>query len=284
MRLAIMSSNDRSHSGASSDPVTRFQRDYMKLRDREGRGSGGVEELLALPYLNHGTMKRQWQVHARSYEMFSRRVVAPAALRAVGRPLDILDLGAGNGWLSHRLQQQGHDCIATDLRIDTVDGLGAGAAYEPFEDQMFRRVAVTFDSLPFPDRRFDLAIFASSLHYASDLQATFDEVSRVLRSGGRLAVLDSPFYQDSADGDAMVTERERATHEYLGDLAEGLLALGSIEFLTQELLEGASVRSGISWRRHRVWYPLWYELRPIKAWLRRKRPPSRFDLWEGRLP
>ncbi len=31
----------------------------------------------------------------------------------------------------------------------------------------------------------------------------------------------------------------------------------------------------------RVLYPLWYEWRPVKAFLKRRRPPSRFDVWEG---
>jgi hypothetical protein len=79
----------------------------------------------------------------------------------------------------------------------------------------------------------------------------------------------------------MVSERIRATREHLADLADGLLALDSIEFLTAGMLSRASARSGVIWRRHRVLYPLWYELRPVKAWLRRSRPPSRFDLWEG---
>lgn len=279
-----MSSSNGVQPKNSPDPVKRFQRDYMELRAREGRGSGGLPELLALPYLDDGPMKRQWQVHARSYESLSRKIVAPTAEHVAPRTLEILDLGAGNGWMCHRLQQQGHRCVALDLRVDTVDGLGAGAAFEPHEDNMFPRVAASFDSLPFPDGCFDIAVFASALHYTSDLPATIEEACRVLRPGGRVAILDSPFYKRSADGDEMIIERERATHEFLGDLADGLLALGSIEYLTRERLVDASLGSGISWHRHRVRYPLWYELRPIKAWLRRKRPPSRFDLWEGRLP
>ena len=43
----------------------------------------------------------------------------------------------------------------------------------------------------------------------------------------------------------------------------------------------ASRGLGLAWRRHRVRYPLWYELRPLVARLRGRRAPSRFDLWEA---
>lgn len=273
-----------SNTERSPGPIERFRRDYMKLRSREGRGSGGVDELLALPYLVDGAMAGQWQVHARSYRAFLRRIVEPMVRRLGGRGLDVLDVGAGNGWLCYRMAREGHRAVAVDLRLDDVDGLAAAAPYRDHLDEMFDRAAAKFDGLPFADGSFDLAIFASSLHCAGDLGATISEVARVVRSAGRVSVFDSPFYCRDAAGEAMVSEKTRATHEHLADLADGLLALNSVEYLTREGLAESSAASGIAWRRHRVIYPLWYELRPLKAWLRRKRPPSRFDLWEGVVP
>ena len=37
----------------------------------------------------------------------------------------VLDLRAGNGWLSHNLTALGHLCIALDWLDDSEDGLGA---------------------------------------------------------------------------------------------------------------------------------------------------------------
>jgi len=51
----------------------------------------------------------------------------------------------------------------------------------------------------------------------------------------------------------------------------------------RERVEAASPPGRIVWRRRRVPYPLWYELRPLKAWLTRSRRPSRFDLWVGEV-
>ena len=69
-----------------------------------------------------------------------------------------------------------------------------------------------------------------------------------------------------------------------GYAGEELLALPFIEFLTRERLAAASAPQGLEWRRTRVLYPLWYELRPLTARLRGARAPSRFDLWISARP
>ncbi len=80
----------------------------------------------------------------------------------------------------------------------------------------------------------------------------------------------------------MVAEKHAAARARFGDRAESLLGLPFIEYLTAERLAAGS--PGLVWKRRRVAYPLWYELRPIAALLRGKRTPSRFDLWTAILP
>ena len=82
----------------------------------------------------------------------------------------------------------------------------------------------------------------------------------------------------------MVAEKHRESYHRFGERADDLLALPFVEFLTRERLAAASRGLGLSWRRHRVRYPLWYELRPLVARLRRRRLPSRFDMWEAVVP
>lgn len=45
-------------------------------------------------------------------------------------------------------------------------------------------------SLPFSDAEFDVAITCSALHYMRQPQKVFDEMSRVLKPGGRCIVID----------------------------------------------------------------------------------------------
>jgi hypothetical protein len=80
----------------------------------------------------------------------------------------------------------------------------------------------------------------------------------------------------------MAEEKRRDTARVFRDLADDLLALTPVEYLTPESLESAAAPAGLSFERRRVLYPLAYETRGVKAWLLGRRPPSRFDLWVAR--
>ena len=254
-----------------------FREDYARQRAAEGRGA---LEAATLPYVSGGPLARQWSVRARSWEAFCRHVLRPAQQRAdvhaLG-PLRLLDLGAGNGWLAHRAAAAGAAALALDVRDDDVDGLGAVPAASPVE-----RVAASFDAIPIRRDEFDVVVFNASLHYAEDLGEALREARRVARVGARIVVLDSPFYASEAHGEAMVREKRANAEREFGDRASTLLAVPVVEYLTRERLADASRGARLGpWRRHRVRYPLWYELRGVRALLRGERPPSRFDLWES---
>jgi SAM-dependent methyltransferase len=262
--------------------LARFGEAYARHRAAEGRGHAG-EELLSLPYLARGPLARQWAVRACTFRAFMRHVVRPEA-RRLGRPLALLDLGAGNGWLSYRAALEGHSATALDIRDDRVDGLDAAA---PFLARVPDRIAcltAAFDAIPLEAASADVTVFNASLHYATDLAAVLGEAARVTRAGGVVTILDSPFYRRDRHGTAMVAEKRAGAREWFGDSSGELMSLPFIEYLTRDRLTAASAGIGIVWRRRRVLYPLWYELRPFVAALHRRRPPSRFDLWWGRRP
>lgn len=254
--------------------LAQFAADYAGHRAAEGRGYSG-DALLSLPYLDRGPFAAQWTVRACSFEALMAQVVRPLA--AARGALTLLDLGAGNGWLSYRVALEGHHAIALDIRDDAVDGLGAAMPFVVRAPCGIDRVIASFDAIPLEDGSADLAVFNAALHYATDLAATVAEAVRVTRPGGRIVIVDSPFYVRERDGLAMVAEKRVR----FGDRAETLLALPFIEFLTRERLADASA---LAWRRIRVRYPLAYELRPIRAALTGRRRPSRFDLWVAERP
>ena len=169
-----------------------------------------------------------------------------------------------------------------DIRTDAIDGLAAGKAYYSHLPRRFSRVAASFDGIPLAAASVDIAVFNASIHYTLDLVAVIREACRVVTSGGRIAILDSPFYANASAGEAMIKEKQRSGALTFGDRADDLLGLPFLEYLTPERLRNAF--GGLSWDRHRVRYPLWYELRPLVAQLKRRRPPSQFDLWEARVP
>lgn len=250
--------------------LSAFAREYARYREEEGRGCS-AETLAELPYVRSGPHAGQWAVRARTFEAFMAQVLGPAARRS-RLPLTVLDLGAGNGWLSARVAAEGHQSIALDIREDCIDGLGAARQWLCSAPGM-RCIAASFEAIPLPRQSVDIALFNASLHYATDLRAVLLEAMRVVRSGGQIAILDSPFYQRERDGEAMVAEKRRR----FGSRAELLMALPFIEYLTEQRLQKAAPE--LDWTRCRVRYPLAYELRPLVAAIRRTRRPSRFDLW-----
>ena len=252
-----------------------FASEYARHRAEEGRGYTS-EQLLQLPYLRTGPHGTQWRVRGRTFETFMAHVLRPEA-KGLGRKLDGLDLGAGNGWLSYRVALEGHRAIALDIRNDSIDGLGVSTVFRRRAPAM-ECVVAPFDAVPLAPASIDIALFNASLHYATDLRAVLAEAMRVTRPSGRIAILDSPFYAREFDGLAMVEEKREA----FGERADVLMSLPFIEFLTPDRLRDAAPE--LTWKRHRVRYPLAYELRPLLAALRFRRRPSRFDLWTATVP
>ena len=187
----------------------------------------------------------------------------------------MLDLGAGIGWLSNRLARQGLYPCALDLNLDPRDGLGAARHYAPG----WPALQAEFDRLPLLPGQADIAIYNASLHYSADYRATLAEALRVLRPGGRIAIMDSPIYRHDESGRRMVAERQAAFARDHGTRSD---ALPSVGYLTWAMLAELGRDLGLHWRVLRPWYGWRWALRPWNARLRGKREPSTFAVLVAR--
>jgi ubiquinone/menaquinone biosynthesis C-methylase UbiE len=249
----------------------RFLTEYSTIRKAEGRGSDDPECYLALPYRDlTGNHAAQWAIRGKTYRYFEERVLPKFES---GRPLDILDLGAGNGWMSYRLARRKHHPVAVDILTDPLGGLGAARHFHAALNEEFPLVEAEFDRLPFADAQFDLAIFNSSIHYSSHYHHTLNEAGRCLRPSGRVVILDSPIYKKYSHGDLMRSERHREFEARYGTRSD---SIPSVEFLHQAVLEELANSLDLSWEIYKPWYGWKWALRPWKARLKRQRPPSRF--------
>lgn len=258
-----------------------FLRDYTEIRRREGRGSDSSSYYLALPYADlTGRNSWQWAIRARTFDYFMRRLL-PRIERRVGQPLRILDLGAGNGWLSYRLALRGHRCAAVDLLDDPFDGLGSAHHYLDQLAEPFLRVQAEMDALPFAGGQFDAVIYNAAFHYSEDYKRTLQEAFRCLVAGGQLLILDTAFYRRDESGRAMVREREAEFRRRYGFASN---QRSSREYLTSEILAELAHEFGLTWSVGRPWYGWRWAMRPWIARLRRRREPSRFFVFRTTRP
>lgn len=266
--------------GTRREHYARFMQEYERVRRAEGRGSDASDYYLALPFEDRsGRHGWQWSIRARTFRQIERRILGPAHA-AAGRPLAILDLGAGNGWMSHRLARAGHQSFAIDLLTNRFDGLGAAEHFRGQLPALFPRFQAELDSLPFADEQFDVAIFNASFHYSENCSLTLAEAIRCLRRGGIVVVADSPYYNAEASGQTMVEERRRMFAERFGFASD---ALESCDYLTSDRLLALEAQHDLRWTFHRVWYGARWAVRPLVASLKGRREPSKFRIYSARV-
>ncbi|MEX1138832.1 MAG: HemK2/MTQ2 family protein methyltransferase [Bacteroidota bacterium] len=247
-----------------------FLRTYQTVRRNERWGSHDLRYYHELPYRDvSGEHSRIWGIRAKSYECLIEHLTQDTH----GQPQRILDVGAGNCWLSLRLARLGHSVTAVDPNMDPVDGLGVALRLQNHGHTWFRPMRAEFDYLPFADGSFDTIIFNASLHYAADPYETVRKMMPLLSQKGTIYVLDSPIYGDGESGDAMVEERiesftrgekESLTREFAGS------------YLTFTELE--QLRETYDVDMYFPSYGLVWNLRPFLARVLGKRQPAAFAL------
>jgi SAM-dependent methyltransferase len=252
----------------------RFLEDYRTIRRAEGRGSEDAAYYRALPYQDlSGKNSAQWAIRGKSYRYFERNLLMPME-RKTGRALDVLDLGAGNCWMSYRLSLRKHKPLALDIFTDAMDGLGAARHY----GRLFPLVEAEFDQLPFRAASFDLAIFNASIHYSADYRRTLRELRRCLRPDGHFVIIDSPVYRIREDGEKMRAERHDEFERRYGFRSD---ALPSLEYFDEQTIAELADELNVEWTVHRPWYGWKWWWRPWKAKLLGRRTPSRFWILDG---
>jgi SAM-dependent methyltransferase len=222
-----------------------FARQYRLIREREGYRVSSPEYYRRLPNVApDDPHAHEWRLRKESFAHLLRNVLAYGCAS-----MRILDVGAGCGWMSHRLAALGHHLTAVDALDDGVDGLGASRHY----NVGFVRVQADFDALPFAPQQFDLVVFNGSLHYAPDIGATLAHARRMLAPGGTLVVMDSPMFD---------RDRQAST--------------GYVTFAT---LADAARRLALRARFVRSRGPLRWRIGRRLEWLRLHRAPAAFGLW-----
>ena len=117
----------------------------------------------------------------------SWKSLAEALLRLMP-PMTIADLGAGDGSFSLLLAQNSTKVLAVDSSAKMIEFAREQAHRHHVKNVDYR--LGDMEELPIDDEAVDLVFFSQSLHHALHPQHAIAEAARILRPGGRIAILD----------------------------------------------------------------------------------------------
>jgi ubiquinone/menaquinone biosynthesis C-methylase UbiE len=163
-----------------------FEKKYITTRSLESRLCTD-DELLKLPDVppDHPHY-REWQIRRRS----GRRLVR--YLSATKRPLDILEIGCGNGWLSHQLAEIPGTKV-TGLDINFTELQQAARVFN--DDPNLNFIQGDIRSGVIADQQFDFIVFADSIQYFPSLKKIIHLTLSYLKSRGEIHIIDSQWYK-----------------------------------------------------------------------------------------
>ena len=176
---------------------------YLRVRQKEGRLY--PDQIAArLPEIPaHHPLTDEWRARAVSANQLARYIAR------LPQPLRVLEVGCGNGWLSHRLAS------IRGVRVWCLDRGGSELAQAA---RLFHAPDLAFLNAdifrsPFAPHAFDLIVLASVIQYFPDLADLIRTLKDLLTAGGEIHLLDSPLYTE----DELASARER-THLYYASL------------------------------------------------------------------
>jgi SAM-dependent methyltransferase len=238
-----------------------FLRQYQHVRQQEGNLAQPAEYYRSLPSVSRGHPEAErWHIRRQSFECLLGLLPK--------HPIKILDLGAGNCWLTNRLTALGHHCVAVDVSTSCDDGLGAREHYT----SQFTCVQADFDSLPFVPGQFDAAMFDASLHYSPDVHRSLEQVNLMIRQKGMIFVIDSPTFRNHRSGRQMVHERDE--HFKKGFGLQEVIQRGP-GYLTRRQMHSAGFQFHASHGR------LLWSVRRLWSGIKMQREPAAFGVWMG---
>jgi SAM-dependent methyltransferase len=163
-------------------------------------------------------------VPGRSWAAWSR------ALGHLMPPLDVVDIGCGEGYLTIEAAQWARHVTAIDRSPDVLARAKALGSRRRVSNVTWKRGEM--EKLPLADASVDLAVLSQALHHAADPAGAVREAARVVRPGGHVLVLEL-----RAHHEAWV--REQLGDRWLGFNDEELRGM-----LERALLSGARLTVG----------------------------------------
>src|SRR5690606_13646546 len=141
------------------------------------------ELLLQLPYAPVSyTHHNEWLIRAKNFERFCKSITKSGC--------NILDLGCGNGWMTHKLYQCGHTLTGADINLPELEQ--AERVFGTNNKLQWVYTDILKDGVI--NEPFDMIVLGASCQYFDNILMLTDLLKIYLKPGGEIHLLDSFFY------------------------------------------------------------------------------------------
>jgi ubiquinone/menaquinone biosynthesis C-methylase UbiE len=179
-----------------------FEAEYIKIRTKENRVYPD-EVVMQLPDIaaSH-TLHHEWQARKASLQKLMK-------ILATQDRTSILELGCGNGWLSHYLAMLSNAEICA-LDVNETELLQGARVFHEYKNITF--IYADIFTVVFPAEMFDTIVLAASIQYFPQIKVLMERLFPILKQDGEIYILDSPFYASSAEANAAKVRSENYFH------------------------------------------------------------------------
>jgi ubiquinone/menaquinone biosynthesis C-methylase UbiE len=110
-------------------------------------------------------------------------------------PVDVADIGCGEGYLTVEVARWARRVIAIDRSPAVLSRAKALAGRRKASNITFKRGEL--DRLPLENGSVDVALLSQALHHSSDPERAVVEAVRIVRPGGKVLVLDLRAHEET---------------------------------------------------------------------------------------
>ncbi len=177
---------------------------YIAVRTKEQRILS-AKQIQSLPYLDtFSPHVSEWELRQKSTTRFTEY------LNRKKTPLNILDIGCGNGWFSNLLAtiSPQHQIIGLDVNVDELY-----QATEIFSQQNLIFAYGDIFKINTFKKQFDCITLNGCIQYFSDLDLLITTLKSFLKPHGEIHIIDSPFYNKG-----QIVSAKRRTLDYYTQL------------------------------------------------------------------
>lgn len=162
-----------------------FENAYLQTREKEGWVFDN-SIVVNLPAVEKGKPNwKMWRMRNNSSTRFC------SFLKKENTPLNILEIGSGNGWFCNTMKQT---CPAANVFGLDINLCELKQAAEVFNDRNIFWLYANLFEANLPVNYFDVIVLNASVQYFESLQNLLQRLFAILKEDGQIHLLDSPFY------------------------------------------------------------------------------------------